>query len=1658
MTVKANDGNGGTDTIDVTLDVDDADEPPLMPTIVQVTNPAGNHIALDVQWSAGNNTGRPAITGWRVRERAVGTTQWGSSLFSSGNVGRVSSLTSGLEYELQIRAENAEGNSPYTASTTANTTAPATGRPTISGTAQVGRTLTASTSDIMDANGLTNVSFTYQWRRVDADGFSHEADISGATSSTFTPTTADVGKKVKVRVSFTDDAGFDESRKSDAYPSSGTITAAGTTNATGKPAITGTAQVGMTLTAGIGTIADTDVLPAMFPDDYTFQWVRVDSDGMSNPMDIGTDSGTYMPAAADVGKRIRVKVSFTDGGGIDEGPLESDATAAVTAADSTKVTLSLAPAAVGEEDGLENFTVTGRLDGAPRGDDTAVTVTVGSGTGAGAATAGTDFEAVSARTLTIDAGETSGTASFILYPVDDDVAEGDETATVGGTTTVGLAVVAVTLTIREDDAKGIELSTTAVETTEGETGDSYSVRLASEPTGTITVTAVPQAGSEVEVDPASLTFTPLNWDDPQEFTVSAVDVDDQDNGDQHSTIAHEVSGADYQGHTVDATVAVTVYDDDVPGLTIARLVTKIPEGTQVDAYTVKLNTEPTGPVTVTPSVPPGPASLHPTSLTFTTGDWADSQTVSINTINDADARDEEFHVQHIATGGGYGGILIPNIVFTIEDDEEEAFVVRPADRMLTVDEGDTNTFEVKLASEPGGTVTVQATPGAGSHGVTVTPSDRDFTAANWDDWEEFTVTAPEDDNAVDEEVRIRVEVESGDYAAPSLFVNVTTDDNDDPSTKVTLSVATVRAGGQVGTDEVDEDGGPQTIRVTGMLDGAPRAVVTQVQISVSGDTATAGDDFRAVTGFSLPIAGGNTSATRDFSFTPVDDDVAEGDETVTVGGMAVLLSLEAATLTILDDDVKGIELSTAAATTTEGETGSSYTVRLTSEPVGTVTVTAVPESGSEVVVTPATLTFTAADWDTWQDIEVSAAEVDDQNNGVRTRTVTHEVAGADYEGLAVDATVTVTVSDDDVPGVHVAPTAFTVTEGGTMTYTVKLNTQPAGEVTVTPAPGPGAELSLDPATLTFSTGNWNTAQDVMVTADHDDDAFADAAFTIGHGATSSDSDYNGLAIDAVAVTVTEDDEEALVPDKTAVTVPEGLDGADGDIAVKLATEPAGRVRVDAVVTGDTDVTVTPEWHRFDADDWDQGKTFRVRGAQDGDSDDDSATVAFRIRAGDDYGAGEKTVAVTVDDDDTPSTAVRLSVSPATFGESGGARAVTATVTLNGAPRADATEVEVRVSVATTDTATTADFEPVGTIAVTIPAGQTEGEASFTFTPVNDDFDEEDETLSALAFVQVPATGLGGHVVALTIVDDDTRGIAASPATLAVDEGDAAGRTYTVVLESKPTAAVTLTAGGHEDSDVTLDPETLTFAAANWDTAQTVTVTAGEDDDGAHDAVTLGYTAAGGDYEALTGGAVEIAVNDNDERFVTVSETALEIDEDGTGASYTVVLATEPVGGDVTVTPAPDADLAGAVTFVPATSLTFTAADWDTVQYVVVKPDHDGDKVNEKGRIEHTVASAGDYAAVKAAGIAVEVIDDDKTVPGAPRLAGTRAGYEQVRLFWQAPGDDGGLEIAGYEYEVDGDGNWRSTGGVALEHAVTGLVNEVSYSFRVRAVNTLGPGG
>ena len=293
-----------------------------------------------------------------------------------------------------------------------------TGRPVISGIPERGQTLTADTSGIRDADGLSNPRYIYRWGRVDG---ATKVTIIETISPTYLLTRDDIGKKIEVYVSFHDDAGVRRLLVSDQFPSSGTIRNKANIQPTGRPALSGTYQVGHTLTADTSGIGDRDGLTSP---GYTYQWERQVSGVYTDIAD--ATQMVYTLSPADQGKRVRVQVTFTDD---DENvhTLESSPSGVVqaqTSLPSSKVKVSLDATAYVVEEG-KTIRVTVTLAEAPEEDPVYIPFTVTPGNGASRS----DFSVWSSytRQLRFDVGDT--TDRINVHANDDTLNDDGETLT-----------------------------------------------------------------------------------------------------------------------------------------------------------------------------------------------------------------------------------------------------------------------------------------------------------------------------------------------------------------------------------------------------------------------------------------------------------------------------------------------------------------------------------------------------------------------------------------------------------------------------------------------------------------------------------------------------------------------------------------------------------------------------------------------------------------------------------------------------------------------------------------------------------------------------------------------------------------------------------------------------------------------------------------------------------------------------------------------------------------------------------------------------------------------------------------------------------------------------------------------------------------------------
>ena len=1089
----------------------------------------------------------------------------------------------------------------------------------------------------------------------------------------------------------------------------------------------------------------------------------------------------------------------------------------------------------------------------------------------------------------------------------------------------------VTVTVTDNDTRGVTLSETALTFNEGGTA-TYTVVLHTQPTGDVTVTPSRSDGSDTDVTVSNaLVFSTDNWNTPQTVTVNAAE--DSDTSDDTATINHSISGADYASVTA-ASVQVTVTDNDtgdstlsesnrnnnVRGVTISDFSVSVNEGT-TQTYTVVLNTQPTDDVTVTPSRTDDSDTDVTVSnaLTFSTGNWNTPQTVTVNAAEDDDASNDAATIDNIVSGADYDSVTAASVdVIVIDDDIPGITISKTA---LTFNEGGTAAYTVVLHTQPTGDVTVTPSRSDDSDTDVTVSNALVFSSGNWNTPQTVTVNAAEEDDASNDTATITHTVSGADYGsvtAASVVVTVT--DIDTRGVTISETALTFNEGG--------------TATYTVVLHTQPTDDVTVTP------SRTDGSDTDVTISNALTFSSGNWNTPQTVTVNAAEDNDASNDMATiahTVSG-ADYDSVAAASVqvTVTDNDARGITVSETALTFNEGGTAA-YTVVLHTQPTDDVTVTPSRTDGSDTDVTISNaLTFSSGNWNTPQTVTVNAAEDNDASNDMAT--ITHTVSGADYDSVAA-ASVQVTVTDNDNRGVTVSETALTFNEGGTATYTVVLHTQPTDDVTVTPSRTDGSDTDVTISNaLTFSSGNWNTPQTVTVNAAEDTDASNDAA-TITH--TVSGADYGSVTAASVQVTVTDNDNRGVTVSETALTFNEG---GTATYTVVLHTQPTDDVTVTPSRTddSDTDVTLsnaltfsTGNWNTpqtvtvnaaedddasndtatithtvFSTGNWNTPQTVTVNAAEDNDASNDAATITHTV-SGADYGSvTAASVQVTVTDNDNRG--ITISEPTLTFNEGGTAAY---TVVLHTQPTADVTVTPSRSDDSDTDVTVSN--------ALTFSTGNWNTPQTVTINAAEDDDASNDtatitHTVSGADYGSVTAAS-----VVVTVTDNDNRGITISETALTFNEGGTA--TYTVVLHTQPTDDVTVTPSRTDgsDTDVTLS-NALTFSTGNWNTPQTVTINAAEDDDASNDTATITHTVSGSDYDSVTAASVDVTVTDNDNRGITISETALTFNEGGT-ATYTVVLHTQPTG-DVIVTPSRSDGSDTDVTV--SNALTFSTGNWN----------------------------------------------------------------------------------------------------------------------------------
>lgn len=637
----------------------------------------------------------------------------------------------------------------------------------------------------------------------------------------------------------------------------------------------------------------------------------------------------------------------------------------------------------------------------------------------------------------------------------------------------------------------ISVTPTTLMIVEGGVSSTFSVSMSKAPDGEV---AISWSSTRLLIEPSSVLFTPREFD-PQIITVSAVD-NEVLNDSSPEMLRATVVGAEL---AVDD-VVVTIVDDDAPTIGVNPEALAMTEG-ESRSIGVVLGAEPNGDVTI-PIVSDDPSIVvDPAELVFTASNPGVTRTVTVTSkADDISEEDVSASVRFgPATGGRYDGIEALATVLSRDDDVAGIIVDKGV--LTTNARGGIDSLSVRLGSEPLAAVSV-ALSGDATEGV-ITPAVLDFDASNWSTPQAVSVQGTDDMLCGEGPVSypLIASATSANETYDGLGApNVTVTNHSDMTCSVSVSPLTVSI----------EEGESATLSLSA-VGGVPGA---DALISL-----TASDSAVSLSANDVTLMPG--IATQDVTISVADDSFCNADRqhlveaNLTPGSHGLTGALDDVTVVVVNDDVCGISANPAVGLTTYEAGGSdTFEVVLTAEPTADVVLSITSSDTTEGVVSPDSLTFTPANWDSPQLVSVTG--VDDLCcDGNKLYQVELSASSTDANFDALSLLVFVTNADDDAGGFVVVPDPSgtpqrTNESGSSVSFDISLTTpiicddpQAIGHVTIPILVTDPTEGVVSTSSIVFTATNWMTPQTVTVTGVDDNEQDGPVQYNVILDTTSS---------------------------------------------------------------------------------------------------------------------------------------------------------------------------------------------------------------------------------------------------------------------------------------------------------------------------------------------------------------------------------------------------------------------------------------------------------------------------------------------------------------------------------------------------------------------------
>ncbi len=852
---------------------------------------------------------------------------------------------------------------------------------------------------------------------------------------------------------------------------------------------------------------------------------------------------------------------------------------------------------------------------------------------------------VSPSTLTFTNSNWNIPQTVSITGVDDSLADGNSNFTVSLDPSTsadanynGLSQPNIAVINQDNDSAGFTIINPTINTNESGTSSVFFVVLNSQPTANVVLPLTNNNTTEGTASVASLTFTTSSWSIQQAVTVTGLDDFNLDGNISYTIQVGAPVSADLAYNSLSPqSVSVTNIDNDSPAFDITTISGHTSEDLNTATFKVRLMTIPSANVSInfsSSNLTEG-IILSGSSLTFTTANWNTYQTVTIRGVNDSlgdgDITYSIIPAPAVSGDVNYNG-LTPSSITVINDDNDTAGVIVNAatNPLITTESAGKATFTVKLRTKPTSNVTFTGITSSNTTAGTVAPANLTFTASNWSVPQVVTITGVNNDYFNPSGILYTITVPSPtspdiNYnALATNTVNVKNNDNDtqgytvsktknfitadsNKSDSFTIRLNTQPVGGNAVIPVTSSNPSevivspsvltftaanwniPQTVTMTGQVDGVTDGSKL-ITIALGTPTVASGNkDY-------YPDATGS-----DYSLIKLPD----YNSAIANNGMI--------TINNCDTDAKIALCLPPASERITSETGTSfqYYVLLSQVPTANVTITATVSDTNEATVSTATITKTAANWDTVQLITVTGKNdpaleaIGQQLDGNKLYNIVHSVATSTdpyYNGFDVADIMSITNTDPDVPDIIMSPanssgSRITLVNNNSTTVTVRLNAQPTANVTINLS---GAGFTSTPNSLTFTSGDWNVDQNITINYSG---AIGNRQVVTSNFA-SLDTKFNGKTVSDIFFTIVQ-------PGFTIGAISGNTDetGTTRTFTVKLNSPPTANVIINLVSADTNEVTIqSAATLTFTPANWNTNQTVTVKGVDEGNLDGDQSIL------------------------------------------------------------------------------------------------------------------------------------------------------------------------------------------------------------------------------------------------------------------------------------------------------------------------------------------------------------------------------------------------------------------------------------------------------------------